>query len=86
MTQGRLVPRGTPGWEVLAHGQRESDSISRCPGGHIHLDYGKLTVRFDPDEFLTFARMVAEAAARLNGHSLSGTPLDHNPAATFSLN
>ncbi len=87
MTQGMLPSPGTPGWRFLARGQGAGESITRCPGGHIHLDYGTLTLRFDPDEFVRFANMVAEAAAHLNGSaSFRPVPLDHNPAATFSVN
>ncbi len=45
----------------------DDDQINRCPAGHVHLNYDNFTVRFQPDEFLTFARMVAEAAARMQG-------------------
>ncbi len=87
MTQGMLPSPGTPGWQFLARGQQKGDSITRCPGGHIHLDYGSLTLRFDPDEFLRFANMVTEAAAHLKGDaSPKPAALTHNPAATFSLN
>ncbi len=87
MTQGILPTPDTPGWQFLAHGETKGDSITRCPGGHIHLDYGALTLRFEAEEFLRFGNMVAEAAAHLRG----GTPIiqvepDHNPATTFSLN
>ncbi len=76
-----------PSWVFLAHGKRENDSISRCPEGHIHLDYGYLTLRFTPDEFLVVARMVAEAAAHLQDISLKKTQV-HVPksSVTFSMN
>ncbi len=86
MTQGMVPSPGAPGWQFLARGKHESESITRCPGGHIHLDYGHLTLRFDPDEFLAFAKMVVEAAARLDGSMFIPTVLDHNPATTFSPN
>lgn len=80
-------PLPSPDWTFLARGQQENDSISRCPGGHIHLDYGNLTVRFHRDEFLAFARMVAEAAARLQGISPKvDYPLAFGPSKFFSLN
>lgn len=76
-----------PSWVFLARGKREKDTISRCPEGHIHLDYGNLTLRFEPEEFLTVVRMVAEAAAHLQGISLNKTHV-HVPrsSVTFSLN
>ncbi len=87
MTQGILPSPGTPGWQVLARGAEKSDSITRCPGGHIHLDYDNLTLRFSPDEFLLFANMVAEAAAHLKGVAPpKPATLDHNPSSTFSVN
>ncbi len=87
MTQGILPSSGTPGWHFLARGPQGSDSITRCPGGHIHLDYGSLTLRFDPDEFLRFAKMVAEAATQLRGDAPSKQEVfKHNPATTFSVN
>jgi len=52
---------------MLARGEQENEQVTRCPAGHIHLDYGNFTVRFHRDEFLAFARMVAKAAARLRG-------------------
>lgn len=61
------LPPGPSGWQSLARGEQEHDHVSLCPAGHIHLDYGNFTVRFDRAEFLAFARMTAEAAARLNG-------------------
>ena len=76
-----------PSWTNLAQGQREGDSISRCPAGHIHLDYGNLTLRLEGDEFLSFARMVAEAASLLGGRSpLPPPPPGHGVGSSFSLN
>lgn len=83
MTQGMLPTSNSPGWQMLARGQQEGNAISRCPGGHIHLDYGSLTLRFDAAEFLAFAQMVAEAAARLNGVPMFSPP---EPPTTFSQN
>ena len=83
MTQGTLPAPGSPGWQMLARGQQEGDGISRCPGGHIHLDQGNLTLRFDADEFLAFAQMVAEAAAHLHGVSWFSPP---DAVTTFSQN
>ena len=86
--QSSQPPLPSQDWTFLARGEQENDAVARCPSGHIHLDYGNLTVRFYPDEFLAFARMVAEAAARLQGVSPNGT--DHRSifksSNTFSLN
>lgn len=81
------TPLPSPGWNLLARGVHENEIISRCPAGHIHLDYGYLTIRFERDEFLAFARMVVEAAARLEGVSM--TPhhnLPSKPSVIFSRN
>jgi len=88
MNQSPLLPPSSPGWTSLARGEHESDAINRCPGGHIHLDYGNFTVRFQRDEFLAFARMVAEAAARLTGATRPALamPLAFKPSTTISLN
>ena len=54
------------GWKVLAQ-RGKSAAISRCPGGHVHLDYGNVTLRFSEEEFGAFAAMVEEARANQNG-------------------
>lgn len=86
--QSPQTPLPSRGWTFLARGVQENDTISRCPGGHIHLDYGNLTVRFQREDFLAFARMVAEAAMRLQGVSPSLTNhwIVSRPSVTFSLN
>ena len=53
-------------WKVLAQ-RGESAAISRCPGGHIHLDYGNVTLRFSEEEFGAFAAIVEEARANQDG-------------------
>lgn len=53
-------------WTVLARGG-EGSGVSRCPEGHIHVDYGAVTLRFDDEQFLAFARMVSTAAASVTG-------------------
>lgn len=75
------------GWKMLAQGG-ESVGISRCPGGHIHLDYGNVTLRFTEEDFRAFATMVGQAAANLDR-----TPLlkglvtrSEDVAAAFSKN
>ncbi len=86
--QSSPTPLPSPGWTFLAHGEQENETIARCPGGHIHLDYSNLTVRFQRNEFLAFARMVAEAAARLQG--VPPNMVNHwvvsKSSVTFSLN
>lgn len=61
------------GWKILAQ-EEHGDSIQQCPAGHIHLDYGNLSLRFHQDEFLAFAAWVRQAAARLSGNPLAGPP------------
>ena len=75
------------GWTPLAHGEQDHDAINRCPAGHIHLDYGNLTIRFERDEFLAFAQMISEAANRLTGNTQQPTTLPAAaPSNNFSLN
>ncbi len=57
-------------WKMLAQGQA-GNSIQQCPAGHIHIDYGNVTLRFSPQEFLTFAIWVMKGAAALNHTPLS---------------
>lgn len=86
--QSSPTPLPSPGWTFLARGTQENDAISRCPAGHIHVDYGNHTVRFQREEFLAFARMVAEAAVRLEGVSpkMADYRVVFLPSVTFSLN
>jgi hypothetical protein len=74
-------------WKVLAQGG-EGARISRCPAGHIHLDYGNVTLRFTEEDFRAFAAMVGRAAANPDGaqllKGLAAWPED--VAATFSEN
>ena len=81
-------PLPSQDWSFLARGEQENESVARCPSGHIHLDYGRLTVSFDRDEFLAFARMVTEAVARLQGISPNVTDRQtvFKSSNTFSLN
>ncbi len=76
MNPSTLPPLPLPGWTLLARGEQENDMVARCPAGHIHLDYGNFTVRFQNDEFLAFARMVAEAAVRLDSRAARLAPGD----------
>lgn len=86
--QSSQTPLPSQGWTFLAHGEQVNYTISRCPGGHIHLDYDNLTVRFQREDFLAFTRMVAEAAMRLQGVSpnLANHWIVSRPSVTFSLN
>ena len=88
MSQSTLPSPNATGWTLLARGERENDAINRCPAGHIHLDYGNFSVRFQSDEFLAFARMVAEAAAHIQGLQRSAPAIrSGDPSETlFSLN
>ena len=84
----QTMPLVPPGWQILARGGQENDQVARCPGGHIHLDYGHLTLRFERDEFLVFAAMIMEAAMQLT-HKPGlppGIPSSHLSPMTFSLN
>ncbi len=72
------------GWKILAQ-DRQGDSIQQCPAGHIHLDYGNLTLRFRREEFLAFAAWVGEAAANLSGIPLASLP-ESWPRTGFSKN
>ena len=76
------------GWTPLARGEQNHDAVNRCPAGHVHLDYGNVTIRFERAEFLAFAQMVTEAANRLTGGMRhSTTPLQAAaPSSNFSLN
>ena len=84
----QTMPLVPPGWQILARGRQENDQVARCPGGHIHVDYGHLTLRFERDEFLVFAAMIMEAAMRLtNKPGLRlGILSDHLSPITFSVN
>lgn len=75
------------GWEVLAQGG-EGIRISRCPGGHVHLDFGNLSLRFTEEGFRAFAAAAEEAVSKLGGSSfLKGLAvLTENEAAMFSRN
>ncbi len=71
-------------WKMLAQGQ-SGDSIQRCPAGHSHIDYGKLTLRLSEEEFLHFAIWVMKGAATLS-HSPLSAFLDDQAHTGFSDN
>lgn len=82
------TPSAPQSWQLLARGSQENDQVARCPAGHIHLDYGNFTVRFEQGEFLAFAAMVMAAAAKLTnkpGSHAGALPSQLSPM-TFSLN
>lgn len=87
MTDDTAKPSNALGWQVLAHGEQRDDGIARCPQGHIHLDYGNVSLRFDEQEFITFGEMVRDALVVLTGEpDYTFVPPNHNPSATFSRN
>jgi hypothetical protein len=51
-------------WTLLARGGVET-SVSRCPEGHIHLEYGVTNLKLDDRRFLELADVVCAAARRL---------------------
>ncbi|MGC9336248.1 MAG: hypothetical protein ACP5JJ_19065 [Anaerolineae bacterium] len=74
-------------WKVLAQ-EGDGIRISRCPGGHIHLDYGSLSLRFTEEDFRAFSAVVTRAAAALDGMPLPqglATPVGDG-ATMFSKN
>ncbi len=71
-------------WKMLAQGQ-PGNSIQQCPAGHVHMDYGNLTLRFSTEEFLAFAVWVMKGAAAL-GHSPLSTFFDGQSHSGFSDN
>ena len=55
-------------WTLLGRSGAET-TISRCPEGHIHLEYGTTNVRLDDRRFLELAGAVCAAARRLGQDS-----------------
>jgi hypothetical protein len=51
-------------WTLLAR-NGTGTSVSRCPEGHIHLEYGTTNIKLDDRCFLELAGVVCEAARRL---------------------
>ncbi len=70
--------------KMLAQGQ-PGDSIQLCPAGHVHIDYGKLSLRMSEAEFLSFAIWVVKAAATLH-HSPLSAMLGGRPYSGFTDN
>jgi hypothetical protein len=69
-------------WTVLARDGADT-SVSRCPEGHIHLEYGTTNIRLDDRHFLALAGVVCAAARKL-GESAEGC--EHPAAAPFGGN
>lgn len=60
----------TMGGEWLVLARREGGAgVSRCPEGHIHVEYGVVSLRFDDAEFLAFAGTLGEAVRNITGLS-----------------
>lgn len=55
-------------WTLLGRRGAET-TISRCPEGHIHLEYGTTNIRLDDRRFLELAGAVCAAARRLGQDS-----------------
>ncbi len=74
-------------WTVLSEGTGGT-GVSRCPGGHIHVDYGVVTLRFDDKGFLAFAKAVGEAAWSIAASRRAelGGLIPGSMGAWFSLN
>lgn len=74
-------------WKALAQ-EGEGVGVSRCPAGHIHVDYGRVTLRFTEEDFHAFAAMVGRAAANLGGVQLprSSSPWLEDAGIAFSKN
>lgn len=51
-------------WTLLARDGADT-SVSRCPEGHIHLEYGTTNIRLDDRRFLELAGVVCAAARKL---------------------
>ena len=74
-------------WKALAQ-EGEGVGVSRCPAGHIHVDYGHVTLRFTEEGFHTFAAMVGRAAPHLGGAQLprGSSPWLDDAGTAFSKN
>lgn len=51
-------------WTLLARSGTDA-SVSRCPEGHIHVEYGVTTLRLDDRRFLELAQVVCAAARKV---------------------
>ncbi len=74
-------------WIILSKGTKGT-GVSRCPEGHIHVDHGFVTLRFDDEGFLAFAKGVAEAARSITASRRPelGGVIHGRMGAWFSLN
>ena len=51
-------------WTLLAR-DGAATQVSRCPEGHIHLEYGDTNIKLDDRHFLALADVVCTAARKL---------------------
>ncbi len=74
-------------WIILSRGAGGT-GVSRCPEGHIHVDYGVVTLRFDEEGFRVFAKTLGDAARSIGAsHRPELGGVIHGPmGAWFSLN
>lgn len=59
MGEGRILARAEDG-----------SAVYRCPAGHIHLDYGNVTLRYEEGDFYDLVALINEAAAKLRDREL----------------
>ncbi len=60
-------------WTLLARDGADT-SVSRCPEGHIHLEYGTTNIRLDDRCFLELAGVVCAAARKLSPPAAEAPP------------
>ncbi len=73
-------------WTLLARDADET-SVSRCPEGHIHLEYGATSLRLDDSHFLELAEVVCTAARKLGrAAEACGGPLERTHAGHLTRN
>ena len=74
-------------WTKFSQGA-EGAGVSRCPAGHIHVELGPLSLRFDEREFLAFVRMLGQAAQSITATRRPelGDVIYGPTGAWFSLN
>lgn len=59
MGEGRILARAEDG-----------SAVYRCPAGHIHLDYGNVTLRYEEGDFYDLVALINEAAGNLRYREL----------------
>jgi hypothetical protein len=73
-------------WQVLSRDE-SGVAVLRCPEGHIHVEAasGMVTLRLSEEQFIAFARTMAQAARTVaNGGLLR--PFEVQPLERFSRN